>query len=130
MPTLDYPLIRSRITMQHVLELISFAPHQVSGPELRGPCPLHGSSGDTSRSFSVNVEKRVFRCFACGAHGNQLDLWASVRRQPLYEATLDLCDRLGQQPFVLSRSPDSKPAKPDHRVTEARHPMHAPPQGD
>jgi DNA primase len=84
---------------------------------------------DSHRSFSVNVAKRAFRCFSCGARGNQLDLWAAVRRLPLYEATLDLCDRLGETPAWLSIANRPKPAKPDHRLTQPHSTRHTPPQG-
>ncbi|MEX0641727.1 MAG: hypothetical protein WD468_03450, partial [Pirellulales bacterium] len=36
-----------------------------------------------------------FRCFTCGASGNQLDLWSAAQQLPLFEATIDLCHRLG-----------------------------------
>jgi DNA primase len=39
------------------------------------------------------LAKNAFRCFACGASGNQLDLWAQVQGLNLYEAAIDLCDR-------------------------------------
>jgi len=42
----------------------------------------------------VNLEKKVFRCFhkGCGAQGNVLDLFAAVRRLPLYEAAVLLAE--------------------------------------
>jgi DNA primase len=50
----------------------------------------------------VNLEKKVFHCFhpPCGAHGNVLDLWAAVRRLPLYEAARDLAATF-QVPLVF-----------------------------
>jgi DNA primase len=81
--------------MSRVLELLHWSPVAEHGGQLRGPCPVHASSAPQSRSFSVNVEKHTFQCFGCKACGNQLDLYSAVTRLPLYEAALDLCQRLG-----------------------------------
>ena len=59
--------------------------------ELRGPCPVHGSSSKRSRVFSVNLKTNAYRCFKCGSAGNQLDLYAAVTKQSLYQAAIDLC---------------------------------------
>jgi len=81
--------------MNQVLDLLGFATCVRSDSQLRGPCPLHGSASDKSRSFSVNLAKNAYRCFKCGSAGNQLDLWAASQNMTLYDATLDLCKRLG-----------------------------------
>ena len=74
----------------------------------RGPCPLHNSEDPRKRSFSVNLDKKVFHCFhpPCGAHGNVLDLWAAVQRLPLYEAAQHLA-----QTFHLQLTSPSGTAK-------------------
>jgi DNA primase len=68
-----------------------------SGAQRRGPCPVHGSTHAGSRSFSVNLQKNVFRCFCpeCGAKGNVLDLWAVVHGLPLSEAAKHLAQAFG-----------------------------------
>jgi DNA primase len=68
---------------------------ETSGDEVRAPCPIHGSTSPTSRSFSANIRKQTYVCFKCGAAGNQLDLWVATSKLPLHEAARDLCDRLG-----------------------------------
>jgi transposase len=92
-PRLDYAAIRQQITMTHVLDHLGWL-RSLKGrrPQLRGPCPIHGSIDDPHRSFSVHLDKQVFRCFHsdCAVQGNVLDLWAAVRRLPLYDATVDL----------------------------------------
>jgi DNA primase len=93
MPGIDFPELRKLVSMAEVLRLLGFEPHERSGVQLRGACPLHESSAG-SRVFSVNLAKNTFQCFKCGAGGNHLDLWARVIRKPLYEAALDLCHRL------------------------------------
>lgn len=94
LPGIDFKAVRDRISMAAVLELLRFAPCESGGSQLRGPCPIHGSGSPTSRSFSVNVGKNAFRCFRCGASGNQIDLWAAVTKTELHAAAMDLCEKL------------------------------------
>ena len=81
--------------MADVLHLCGFKATETSSDQLRGPCPIHGSPSPNSRSFSANLRKNTFRCFKCGAAGNQLDLWVAFTKLPLHSAALDLCDKLG-----------------------------------
>jgi DNA primase len=76
--------------MVQVLELLGFVAQEQSGAEVRGPCPVHGSTSPKSRSFSANLSKRVYRCFRCGSAGNHLDLYAAATHQTLYAAAIDL----------------------------------------
>jgi DNA primase len=103
MAGIDYAKLRAMIGIARVLELVEFVPSESSGDQLRGPCPVHRSTSLESRSFSVNLSKHTFRCFKCGAHGNQLDLWVSITRLPLHEAANDLCNRLGIEPPLIQR---------------------------
>ena len=93
MPRIDFRAVRSLISMGEVLALLGLEAMTAQGKQLRGPCPLHGSS-ESSRVFSVNLAKNTFQCFKCGAAGNHLDLWPSATKKPLYEAAIDLCQRL------------------------------------
>jgi DNA primase len=95
MPGIDYAELRGMVTIAQVLELAGFVASEASGDQVRGPCPVHRSSAAGSRSFSANVIKNTFRCFKCGAAGNQLDLWMAVTKLPLHDAAKDLCVRLG-----------------------------------
>jgi DNA primase len=94
---IDYRALRDQVPISSVLRLLNFKPSERRGDQLRGPCPIHGSSSPTSRSFSVNLRLNAFQCFggSCGAHGNQMDLWAAAQRLPLYEASISLAERLG-----------------------------------
>jgi len=80
--------------MRDVLKLIGFVPSEAHGAQWRGPCPIHGLESPKSRIFSVHLARNAFRCFKCGSSGNQLDLWAAVRKTDLYAAAIDLCHRL------------------------------------
>src|SRR4249920_1857201 len=96
MPGVNFSEIRARISMTQVLDLIGFISHRAFGDQVRGPCPVHRSTSAKSRSFSANLAKNTFQCFKCGAAGNHLDLWAAITKKSLYEAALDLCQRLGR----------------------------------
>lgn len=108
MPQLDYAALRARTPIQTVLQQCHYVPLLIRGDQWRGPCPLHGAPQSRDRCFSVNVRKSVFHCFHCHAKGNQLDLWARLTSLPLYDASLDLCARLGIEPPQLPSSRNSK----------------------
>jgi DNA primase len=81
--------------MAQVLALLGFVVREASGDEVRGPCPVHGSTSPRSRSFSANLKKQVYHCFRCGSAGNHLDLYAAVTHQGMYAAAVELCQRVG-----------------------------------
>ena len=95
MPGVRFQEVRSLVSMTQVLQLLGFVAQEASGDELRGACPVHGSSSPKSRCFSANVRKRVYRCFRCGSAGNHLDLYAAATHQSLSAAAVDLCQRVG-----------------------------------
>jgi DNA primase len=118
MRSVDFSAVRKQIPIGTVLDLSRFAPSERKGRQLRGPCPIHRSEFDMSRSFSVNLETNAFRCFSCGAKGNQLDLWALATGQSLFHAAIDLCRRAGIEVPRL-------PGRSEERVafrTEKRNP--------
>jgi transposase InsO family protein len=93
-PAIDFAALRAVLTMAAVLQLLGCRASSAPGAQRRGPCPLHGSTSGTSRCFSANLEHNTFHCFKCGKSGNALDLWALATRQSIYDAALDLCQRL------------------------------------
>lgn len=101
MAGVDFNALRSVITMEQVLNQLGFKPTGRSGDQLRGPCPIHGSTSPESRTFSVNLGTRRYYCHKCQSKGNQLELWAAVHRLSIYEAAVDLCRALGRDvPWV------------------------------
>jgi hypothetical protein len=96
MPLIDFRLTRSDIQLAWVLGLLSWQARERRGQQVRGACPLHGSTSRRSRSFAAHLGRGVWQCFRCGAAGNALDLWARATGQGLYPAVLGLYDRLGQ----------------------------------
>ena len=97
MPLVDLRQARREIRLDWVLGLLGWQPRERRGEQVRGACPLHGSTSPRSRSFSVHLGRGVWQCFRCGASGNALDLWARATGQGLYQAVVDLYDRLGQE---------------------------------
>jgi DNA primase len=111
MPSIDYSALRSAISIEQVLDLLEFTHSAREGDKLRGPCPIHRSKSPQSRSFSVNLSRNAFRCFTCGAQGNQLDLWSKARKLPLYEAAIDLCRGLQIELPTLETQPPTDTEK-------------------
>ena len=94
MAGLDFGLLRRQLSLTAVLELVGFEAQARRGPQVRGPCPVHGSTSRRSRSFAGHLERHCWQCFRCGAQGNALDLYVAVTKLPLYAAALELCARL------------------------------------
>jgi DNA primase len=104
MPGIDFKQLRADVTMAEILGLLGFVIIEHRGDQVRGQCPFHEPSPHGKhRSFSANLRRQLFRCFKCQAAGNQLDLWARASKKPLYEAALDLCDRLHREVPRLRR---------------------------
>ena len=89
---IDFAHLKKQLTMAQVLDQLGLlARLRGSGPQRKGPCPLHRGDG-RGRTFSVNLDKNVFHCFdaACGKKGDVIDLWASVNGMSLRQAVVDL----------------------------------------
>ena len=96
--TIDFRRLRGQITMERVLDELGYLTFmRGTGPQRRGPCPLHDDPHERHRSFSVHLGKGVFRCFhpECQAQGNVLDLWSRRTGLPLRDAAIDLANRFG-----------------------------------
>lgn len=92
--SVDYAWLREQITIGQILERLGYARHlRGRGAQRRGPCPFHPHR-QGSTSFTVHLDKHVFRCQSrrCGAQGNALDLWARAQGLALYEAAVTLAD--------------------------------------
>ncbi len=98
MPGVDFNRLRADITMTEVLALLGFQPVTRSGCQWYGCCPVHDPPAQRKkRCFSVNVTLGRYYCHRCHSHGNALELWAAATRLPLYQAAIDLCQRLGRE---------------------------------
>jgi DNA primase len=112
MPLIDLRQARGEIRLGWVLRLLGWHPRQRRGEQVRGACPLHGSTSPRSRSFAAHLGRNVWHCFRCEASGNGLELWARATGQSLYPAVLDLYGRLGRE------VPWLEPVRPGNRVQE------------
>jgi transposase InsO family protein len=93
-PAIDFAAVRAALPIAQVLAQLGFVPRSDHAGQQRGACPLHGSTQGTARCFSVNTQAHTFHCFKCGRSGNALDLWAAAHRLSIYDAAVDLCQRL------------------------------------
>ena len=111
MTQLDYPAIRSRISIRRVLTLLRYRPLIHRGLQWRGPCPIcsNGILAEKDRCFSVHITRDLFQCFRCQRSGTQLDLWVHLSGLSLHPATLDLCRRLGVEPIPLANPQPPNP---------------------
>ena len=112
MPLLDFRQARQEIRLAEVLGLLGWRARTRSGVQVRGPCPVHGSTSPGSRSFSANLKHNIWRCFVCNTSGNALDLWARVTHREPYPALLDLYQQLGRPvPLLATPRPVPDPHK-------------------
>jgi transposase len=96
----DFAHVKEQLSLAAVLDQLGLSARlRGSGPQRRGPCPLHRGDG-RGRSFSVNLESNVFQCFdkQCGQKGDVIDLWAALHGLSLREAALDLVRTFGLEP--------------------------------
>jgi transposase len=108
-PKVDFACLREHVTMEQVLQHLGyFAALRGRGQQRRGPCPVHSQPMAQERTFSVHLGKNAFQCFhaECAVKGNVLDLWAAIRRLPLYEAALDLAET-----FQVPRNREEEPVR-------------------
>ena len=102
---IDFAHLKKQLSMSQVLDQLGLLGRlRGSGPQRKGPCPLHRGDG-RGRSFSVNLDKNIFQCFdaGCGHKGDVIDLWASVNSMSLREAAIDLV-----RTFYLEPAPEQR----------------------
>jgi DNA primase len=108
MPGIHFASVRARIALTDVLAVIGFVPCESYGDQVRGPCPVHHSATPSSRSFSANLRLNIYKCFKCGSGGNQLDLYATVTGLSVFEAAIELCEKLDHEiPWMVKDTPIS-----------------------
>ena len=89
MPGVDFNVLRNEITMEQVLKQLDFQPTTRSANQLHGPCPVHGSTSKSSRTFSVNLTTGRYYC-----HLVTTSLLSTLARSSPSE-TLGFCRNLG-----------------------------------
>lgn len=104
MPSLDFDAIKRDISLDDVLTLIGWSGKIEPNGSIRGPCPIHESRRPRSRIFVVTGEE--WFCHRCKKGGGKLDLYALITGKPIFEATIELCNRLGRPAYQLRRCVD------------------------
>ena len=85
----SFAAIKQGVTLEAVLRR-----YQVNdlkrGPSgrYRGRCPIH--QGEGQDAFHVDMKRKIFHCFSCGAGGDLLELVARLERCTLRQAALQL----------------------------------------
>jgi DNA primase len=116
---IDFKAVKEAARFEPVLD--RYGVHlKGEGAERTGPCPFHE---DARPSFSVNVEKRVFHCFGCGAKGNVLDFVARKENVSIRRAAELVADWLGMEKGARER-----PARKAEPRTREPAPPTAPPE--
>jgi len=76
-----------------IVEIVSiYVNLKRSGGRYWGLCPFHA---EKSPSFTVNPDKRIFRCFGCGTGGNVFQFLMRQKGVSFPEAVLELAERYG-----------------------------------
>jgi DNA primase catalytic core len=82
--------IRNKIDIVDVVS--NYVPLTQRGKNYFGVCPFHD---DNSPSMSVSKEKQIYKCFSCGATGNNLKFVMDYENISFMEALKILADRAG-----------------------------------
>jgi DNA primase len=84
MPGIPQETIDRVLASTDVVEIIgSFVALKKIGQNFQGLCPFHD---DKTPSLSVSPEKKIFRCFGCGASGNAITFLRKHKNLPFPEA--------------------------------------------
>jgi DNA primase len=89
-PEVSFAAIKQGVRMEAVLRHYQVNHLQGRGVRYRGRCPIH--QGEGREAFHVDVKRKIFHCFSCGAGGDVLDLVALLDKCTLREAAGHLKD--------------------------------------
>jgi len=88
-PEVNFAAIKQAVMVEAVLRHYLVAELKGSrAGRYRGRCPIH--QGEGCDAFHVDVKRKIFHCFSCGAGGDVLDLVALLNKCTLREAALQL----------------------------------------
>ena len=78
----DFALIRERADFATILARYDIVPSNLQG-QITALCPFHD---DQQPSLSINLDRKLFHCFACQAKGDILDFVARIEDVSLSDA--------------------------------------------
>ncbi|PPE05197.1 DNA primase [Williamsoniiplasma lucivorax] len=70
----------------------SYIQVQKKGRNFWAVCPFHN---DSDPSMSVSPEKKIYKCFSCGASGNALDFVKNYKHLDFVSAVVELAEQVG-----------------------------------
>jgi DNA primase len=85
---LNFAAIEQAVSMEAVLRHYQMKDLKGRGGQLRGRCPIH--QGEGREAFHVEIKRKIFHCFSCGAGGDVLDLVSLLDKCTLLEAACRL----------------------------------------
>jgi transposase len=94
---IDFAHLKGQLPLERVLGQLGLLSRlRGGGTQRRAACPIHRGDG-RGRTFSVNLQENVFRCFEaqCGKQGDVIDLWAALHQMDLRGAAVDLVNTFG-----------------------------------
>lgn len=103
----DFKTVKAQASFETVLNHYAINLKR-KGSELTGVCPFHE---DTKASFHVNLDKKAFNCFGCGAKGNIIDFVAKKEGTTLKQSASLVAELCGIVADVKSSSVDDSEAK-------------------
>lgn len=126
-PFVDFREVRSRITMEQVLEhygvLDTF---KRTGTRLSGPCPIHGGSNPSQ--FRVDTEKNLWNCFSeCKHGGNVLDFIVKKEDVSIHDAAIKACEWFSIPLDEVKTSGSATQESGEHSPAPVAKPKSAPP---
>lgn len=86
-------LIDEVLQKTSIVDIVSeYVELEKKGKNYVGLCPFHG---DTNPSMSVSEEKKIFKCFSCGAGGNAIKFVQDFEKISFVEATKKVASKVG-----------------------------------
>lgn len=138
----EFKAVKESLDVRVVLSHFGLLEHlEARGAELVGWCPL-GEEHGKKDSFSMNIEKKNFQCFACKARGSVLDFVAKFQTVDLREAAHTVIaimgggevgeKKSGGRPYGKGTGGDKKEGAARESMPEAGKPARnvSPPCGD
>lgn len=83
----------------------SYLPLEKKGKNYFGVCPFHN---DTNPSMSVSPEKKIYKCFSCGASGNAISFVQNYEHITFLKAAKKLADQVNVE-LVLDEARSDGP---------------------
>jgi hypothetical protein len=104
----DYKAIKEQLTVETTIRALNLEVKREGG-QLRGPCKVCQSE---DRALSINIEKRVFRCWASDMGGSLVDLAAHTLDCSFHDAASFLADFVGGKHDASRSHEPQRAAKP------------------